>query len=253
MPIRFGLMADTGKVLPSPADFVRSNLPWLFGLIPVLVAALSIVVTTRGDPQIAGYVLQHVSILPLIISTTLPLIPPVIVWLLIGAYLQRLSMTTEEREASLAIFQPAFMFAVAIPFIFAMQISWLALTSGTLLLLLIGRVAGRRKEKPTTVSPSIIAASVLGAVVCAFLMKSDLWLPTEIITVNKQPPVTAQVIAYDGDWTTYLVPRTGEVQIVRTSEVSSRQPCYMSISLLDKSVWNAIYSARSRHYGTRCL
>lgn len=72
------------------------------------------------------------------------------------------------------------------------------------------------------------------------------WLPPEIISVERQPNVTARVLAADGDWTTYLDTKR-KVYITATKTIQSRVPCSTDTSIFSKPIMAAVFNERQNN------
>lgn len=117
---------------------------------------------------------------------------------------------------------------------FAMQMIYVAVTVVVVafyLLIWLSRRLRGSKSKIRPPSIAFILPGVTAMMVATFFITQSSWLPYEVVSVRNSDDVTGQVFGSDGTWTTFL-DKNQDIQIVRTADVVSRQPCYT-----DTSIW----------------
>ncbi|WP_131809225.1 hypothetical protein [Mycolicibacterium setense] len=241
--------------LDALTDFIRGNVVWLLGLTPFGVAAVQVLLMTGGDPQVFGYVMQSINVVPAVLGLSLPLIP-VTLYLAILCYLTSwLHSNCEEHffnltnTVAIALIFPCIM---AMPVLYAVTFVALPIIA---IMFVVARQLSRREvrvrirgESPRTVVTSIVTGTVppasfflasLAAMALFSLLGVSAWLPTEIIKVKNQESNTVQVLSSTQEWTIYLEnnEQRRQVLISRTQDVESRTPCNYTA---DRFVYNSV-------------
>lgn len=252
-------MPETKPLLPTPSEFLRAHLTWVLGISPFVVAAFNVSIISGGDPEVFAYLLQNLSLVPLVLGVTLPLIPPAIVLILLRWLGQRTAIPKDERAKLPRYFWPIVISFLILIFM-VMQISWVLLTGSLLIVFYLAQQATKDENRRSQLRygvdvelepfrgfgwswlPAVLA--VLG--IAGFLASTSAWIPNEIIHLKDRAPVSGQVLSSDQEWTT-LLDKHGHVQIARTQDITSREPCYKDTSLGGKTLGNLI----SKHIYTK--
>jgi hypothetical protein len=255
-------MPETKFSLPTPSEFLRVHLVWILGITPFLVAALNVLLISRGDPEIFAYLLQNLSLVQLVLGVTLPLIPPAIVLILLG-WLGQQTAIRKNKRAKLPkypwpiwpITTPLAILLIISSLIFVfmvMQMIWVLLTGPLLIHFYLNQQAAKHEYRRSQLryganvelEPfrgygwSALLALLALIVIESFLLSGTTWIPNEIIHLKDRALVSGQVLSSDQEWTTFL-DNHWHVQIVRTQDITSREPCYKGRSL-DKTLQNLI-------------
>ena len=74
------MMTSAKRAVPSPTEFIRSNLVWILGLVPIALAGLRIWTVSRGDTEVFLYLLKNLNVVQLILAIIIPLTPVMVFW-----------------------------------------------------------------------------------------------------------------------------------------------------------------------------
>jgi hypothetical protein len=250
--------------MASMAQFVRDNLLWVVGTVPLVIAAFNILSISNGDPQVFAYLIQGLSVVQLVLGVILPLIPPAIIWLSIAFFVEQRALPKDERFNVFNQYHFAVM-AIGVVAIFALRISWLISTLVLLIYVLMyhlwanwrnkkNRVRDGADAERVSIRPlnfQFVIALIVVTVVQAIASSRSGWIPYELIDVKDHPAISGQVLSSDGSWTKFL-DRKHSIQIVSTANLISRQPCYVDSSYLDETVGLAITRLITNMPVTQC-
>lgn len=250
-------MVDTGnepwKIV---GPFVRDNIIWILGLLPVVIASVETLGISGGNIQIIAYIFQDVSLASVVATAVIPFMPVAIFALCAHGLL--LWMKHPDRRSK--PYKDPVIIATSLP----MVLLWLLMPIAVAFAIIIAAAAtynDKRKEENrlklrygvdareskskvaielTPVFPSLLLAMVI-MILVAF---SDVtFVPKELIALKGKKPVVAQVLLSDKEWTKYLESNAQErqVRIAHTSDVESRVPCYGRLDILFDSVENRLF------------
>ena len=209
-------------------------------------------IISTGDPEVFAYLLQNLSLVSLVLGVTLPLIPPAIVLISLGWLSQRAAIPKDERTKLPSYFwQPWALIVVAVGL--AMQMIWIFFTGSLIITYYLARQWGKYRDRRSQLrygvdvelkplrrpggSLMLVLLAAMGIEI--FLITSASWIPHEIIQIKDSGPVSGQVLSSDEEWTTFL-DRSHHVQIARTENVTSRQPCHEFTPFAYKTLGNLI-------------
>jgi hypothetical protein len=220
--------------------------------LPFVVAAIDVLVVSRGDPEVLSYLLQNLGLLPLILSIVVPLIPLAILLALLAWFTERRLIPKGERE-KLHYGLPWLMAIVASTVVSTITISYLFFVLTIAVNIEIRKYFTHQKSIkerlrygadfpiPTTFHPgmSFFAFILLFYVFQTFSSLSANWLPNETVKTKGESAVSGQIFSSNTDWTIFRDVKN-KMHIVRTADVESRQACYPDTSILTKAVAVAI-------------
>jgi hypothetical protein len=219
---------------------------WLWGLAPVLFAALRVLVVSRGDAETLRALVQNLNVTALVLATILPFGAAVAVvsafslffaWRPLGAqtpkggpflYLVLLSMT-----GVLVLFaMPVWQILVAI-----------AAVAAIVVVLIFGRTITVRAQNS---GRNGVGKPVMFLVIGALLIVpigpiiyligwSGMWLPQERITFSNKDVSPVYILSSDQRWTTYMDGHR-KVYLIPTLSITNREALGPSGSWLDKSL-----------------
>lgn len=225
--------------LPSPNDLLQNHLPWLVGLLPFVMAAIQVLGSSEGDPEVFAYLLQNLGVVPLVLSVIIPLIPLAVilfVWSLLSEYLATPRDQRPPVSRPVVIGCLAFCI-VAVSFITLLYLMVVVSTIGLTVSSWCARARKKRRDtllyghdvkvpKPFVPGLSFVAFLIGAyALVSIAIPSNGAWMPFEMISVNNDKVVTGQVYSSDVHWTIFR-DMFNKVHIVKTDAIKSRQPCH---------------------------
>jgi len=215
-------------------DFARNHALWLLGLVPFAIAALKIFTISAGDLEVFGYLVQHLDLIGLVLSITLPLIPVLVFWVWV-MWWDRRRLTPKANRSDLGGWKYPLTTVIGFSIIY-MQTGYVVTSIVVLSYIVIGRLRLPKRNERELLrygidnkllwrSPPIDAVSLLIVIaVQALISVNTHWIPTEIITIKDQPPQLARVAEVNEVFITYLDDRN-RIALVRSPDVLSREPC----------------------------
>ena len=87
----------------------------------------------------------------------------------------------------------------------------------------------------------------------SLLVTDDMWVPTEMVTVEGRGLVRGYVIGSEGGWTTLLSDENREIIVARDSQIIERQPCRTSGQRSRRTLAAILFSESNRADYQRCV
>jgi hypothetical protein len=228
---------------------------WLWGLAPILFAALRVLVVSRGDTETLRALVQNLNVTALVLATILPF----------GALVSLVTTVSVFMRWRLPGVQPGkggpFLFLVlmaitGILLLFAMpvwqMIAAVSAVGAVVLFFVLAKLAAARRQKsgkdgvgkPVLILlVGALLAPIVGPVIYLFGW-SGMWLPQERITVGSTYMTPAYVLSSDQRWTSYMDEHR-KVHLVPTPDITRREATSPSREWSDKSLADNASSALS--------
>ncbi|ORM38164.1 hypothetical protein BFL43_01030 [Williamsia sp. 1135] len=201
------------------------------GLIPVLLAALKVVVVSGGDPQALRALVQDLDVLGLVLATFLPIGSTLLLWGFVFwavaankavGKVDRAVGHTPEQNAYYTRLPVVSVIVVAVCY-WSMPVVFLVSNIGIVVALtLLGVLFGRR-ERLWARSIYIFGIVLIVASIIIYPLVSGMWLTAERISARNERPEVGYVLSSDVRWTRYMN-EDRRVIIVSSSEVTRREP-----------------------------
>lgn len=233
------------------STWMRENLIWVIGLMPVILASFRLLVVAQGDTEALRALLANVNVLVLVLSTILPTVPSLVFWLAVWSWDWHRLQTAEKRFEV-----PQWVFTcvstiVAIVALNAMPLQLFLINIGILIAMLgyiwwRSKRDGRHAPKLRLNLTGMLALLVINSV---GIPLGPSWLPTEEIEVKGQPSVVGYVVSSDPRWFVYLE-RRGSVVTVPASNVETRTNCSVYRSTLNHPLIDLL--GTTRKFAPRC-
>ncbi|WP_255788467.1 hypothetical protein [Mycobacteroides abscessus] len=186
--------------------------------MPLAVAALQLLIISRGDPATLRVLIQAADPLKVVLGSTLPLLPMVLYYLA-PYYLERRirgeSVPTWWSWAAIVITALA---AFALP---SALFGALAFIYASMVFVFIEWIIRRRGGKSVRVYYPILW---MVAVIVLLAGLVGPWLPPEVVKIKGEGPIIAYVVSSNDGWTT-LLRYGGGIKLTRSADVLSRTVC----------------------------
>ncbi|MEB3065666.1 hypothetical protein [[Mycobacterium] zoologicum] len=218
---------------------------WMWGLAPIIFAALRVLVVSRGDPETLRALVQNLNATALVLATILPFGAAVSVACAVAMFISKGP-------------HPLFFALVVLTLVlvlFAMpvwQIGASAAVAFTVIaIVLFARFIAARAQKtaengiPTKPVIILVLFTILMVLCSPFIYLigwSGMWLPQEHITVAGTDVRPAYILSSGERWTSYM-DDDRKVHLVPTPAITHRDAVGSSGSWLDKSLADNVYGA----------
>lgn len=216
---------------------------WMWGLAPIVFAALRLLVVSHGDPETLRALVQNVNATALVLATILPFGAAVAVACAVAMFISKGP-------------HPLFFALVVLTFVLvliAMPV-WQIGASAAVTSVIVGTVffarsitarAQKTAENSGPTKPVIIMVlfTILIVLCSPFIYLigwSGMWLPQEHLTVSGTDVRPAYILSSDERWTSYMDDER-KVHLVPTPAITHRDPVGPSGSWLDKSLADNVY------------
>lgn len=220
---------------------------WVWGLAPVLFAALKVLVVSHGDPEALRALVQDLNVTALVLATVLPF-GAVIAALATLTIVMRARTSGGQSPSSgpvlvvallittiglLVWATPVWQFGAVIGFVAVAVLLYFGFRR-------IGQWAQRTRPNgvpgmPVIVSVLVVILALLAGPFVYLIGGSGMWLPQERITVLGKTTSTVYVLSSDDRWTRYM-DEGRKVHLVSTADITGRYAVGSSGSWLDKSI-----------------
>jgi hypothetical protein len=241
---------ETTVVTSTVIAFAREHSIWLIGLVPVLIVGLDVLILSRGNSQILGYILRGMTVSTVIFGIFLPMVPVLfIIFLIPWLALVRFSSdygigwsSYTKLMVDMITFVVAFIVFAACPIQWIIVVLLIDLALGVTALI-SGKLRSRRRlhygieDDAGAPSEFLWIPLVLGTVLAVLVMDAARWAPYENVALEHGPTYAAQVLSTDSEWTV-LLSADRRIVIAHTKDVASRQPCswgFRAVQLLGES------------------
>jgi hypothetical protein len=237
---------------------------WLWGLAPVLFAALRVLVVSRGDAETLRALVQNLNITALVLATILPFGAIVSVVCTISMYIASKTSGGQPGRGGPVLFLLLVAMTMTLV-LFAMPvwqlIATVATVTGVIVIFVFARTITVRAQQSGKTVGLPVMVTVIGTLLAAAIVPviylvgwSGMWLPQERITVLGAKVSSAYILSSDQRWTTYMDERH-QVHLVPTTTVTSRDTLGPSKSWSDHSMADnvsAALSAMVRQFASVC-
>ena len=213
-------------------DLLRSHIPLLVTLIPVLFSGVRIFEVANGDRATLVTLLSTLDVKAVLLGTFAWLLPTAfgvaaaVCWI---RWLQPGAVSTPEVARPRVILWVAVCLTVVALILFAF-----APISDLIYLLLCALAVGYfRKPERNRVGQAVILGCAFLALVLApvVFLAANMWLPAERIQIRNEAAVVGYVLAADPQYATVLQAADSTVRILRLDQVESRTICTLNREL----------------------
>lgn len=251
--------SGTGK---KPPRVLSEGSIWLWGLAPILFAALRVLMVSRGDSEVLRALVQNLNVTALVLSTLLPLAPIAAFWImLIGLVVRKMATRGQASKGVNPVFTIFLVLTFAVA-CFAMPLRHLVYSTVFFVVIAFFAICAAVLHRMSMESAAKYvqkgaAAWVFGiplAALVSLLVQSTMWLPKEQIVVADKHMSPVYILSSDERWTSYMG-ENHKVHLTPTRDITSREAVGSSGSWLDKSFWeNGLAAARevARWVGNAC-
>lgn len=242
--------AGIGQALVNSASGKRSQgilsegSIWLWGLAPVLFAALRVLMVSRGDSETLRALVQNLNVTALVLSTLLPLAPLAAFWIMLIVLVVKVAT---RRHSSSKVLTPPFTILLVLTLsvvVFAMPLRHLVYSTAffaviavfVFVALFLHRMSMESAARFTQRGAAVWVIGIPLLALASLLVQSNMWLPKERISLSDNRVSPVYVLSSDERWTSYMG-ENHKVHLVPTPEITSREAIGSSGSWVDKSVW----------------
>lgn len=216
-----------------PADFRLSRaelftlLGAVFGVLPIVFCAMRVMVVSGGDYNSLRMLVQNLDVKALVLATILPIGGTLIFWTQFVLLLFAVANNTPEQYKRLlrALFISLLPISVAILWVATPRrqvfINIAILASILLVIVVAGKVPGAIGRLLTTLSALVLVALLFAGVVTV-IVKRDMWVPFERITLKDHSVVEGYILGVDEEWTRYMDSSNRSIRIVQTDQIKAR-------------------------------
>lgn len=220
---------------------------WIWGLAPILFAALKVLVVSHGDPETLRALVQNLNVTALVLATVLPF-GAVIAALATVTVVMRAKTSGGQAPSSAPLLTVALLITAIGLTVWAMPVWQFGAVVGFVAVVVllyfglrrIARWAERTRPNGVPGVPVImlVLAMILALLAGPFIYLiggSGMWLPKERITVSGHAASPVYILSSDERWTSYM-DEGRKVHLVPTADITSRDAVGSSGSWLDKSI-----------------
>ena len=226
---------------------------WVWGLAPVVFAALRVLVVSHGDPETLRALVQNLNVSALVLATVLPFGAVISVGFVIFLVV-RLRADSESIKGGpfllvLTVVITLFLLVYAMPMWHVVGAAVFIGIFGIIALIVIG-ANSRAQKRNENGAPSVgvmlmvflAIVAVLFSPIIYLLVGSGMWLPKERVTLADISVSPVYFLSSDDHWTSYM-DEDRKVHLVPTPDIVSRDAVGSSGSLLDKSFADNVIDA----------
>lgn len=210
-----------------PREFDSRTL-WLFGLVPIFMACIHVLVVSRGNAETARALVENFDVSSLVVASVLPLLTSAMLWLSFAYVTNKRVQQSTRNAAGLALFT-----TVVVSY-FAMPLLYVCINGGVIL---VGALAARK----VPVIAQVVAILIILGPIPVWVAFLGVFMPKERITIGNQETSPVYVLSSDLRWTKYMTDADRRVHIAPTQAVTHRQMVGESTSIWRKSIHAAIW------------
>ena len=223
-----GAPAERAAVL----DLLRSHIPLLVTVIPLLLSGVRIFAVANGDRATLVTLISTLDVKAVLLGTFAWLLPTAfgvaaaVCWI---RWLQARAVSAPHVDRHGVILWLAVSLTVVTLILFAF-----APINDLIYLLLCGLAVGYfRKPQRNRIGQAVILGCAFLALVMAPVgfRAANMWLPAETIAVRDQPAVVGYVLAADPQYATVLQAADSTVRILRLDQMEARTICTLNREL----------------------
>ncbi|KKC00888.1 hypothetical protein [Mycolicibacter arupensis] len=217
---------------------------WLWGLAPVLFAALRVLMVSRGDSETLRALVQNLNVTALVLSTLLPLAPLAAFWAMLIVLVVKI---IARRQESSKIMTPPFVLFLVFTMsfaCFAMPLRYLVYSAGFFAVIalfvacafILHRMSMASAAKYVQKGAAVWVLGIPLAAIVSLFAQSGMWVPKERIVARNIEVSPVYVLSSDERWTSYMNDKH-KVHLVPTPDIARREAIGSSGSWMDKSGW----------------